>query len=360
MSKGVRMKLYLITINDLHNYGNRLQNYATQHFLYNESYEVENIVDTSYYPILEKNAKWKIITALVFILRKFKRDIGINRIRENNFLFFNKLIKYSGISVGTSEELKNQPITDCMIIIGSDQVWNPKFAMSDITLLKDINCLRKISFSSSFGVNQLQYDETIASCLSDFYMLSVREEAGAKIIKEMTGREAEVLIDPTMMLTCDDWRKVSRKPKGAKLGYVLTYFLSDKSNEAKEGLKEVKEDRHVYELLNTDDPVAGVAGPSEFLWLIDHADIILTDSFHACVFSFLFNKPFIVYDRNWSECNMNSRLETLLDKFDLKRKYANSNLENDIWEHDYSIGYKQLVIERRRASEFLNRALKNL
>lgn len=101
------------------------------------------------------------------------------------------------------------------------------------------------------------------------------------------------------------------------------------------------------------------AGPSEFLWLFDHADLILTDSFHACVFSFLFNKPFVVYDRNWNERNMNSRLETLLSKFSLERKYANSGIENDIWEHDYEEGYKQLEIEREKAIGFLKKALED-
>ena len=175
----------------------------------------------------------------------------------------------------------------------------------------------------------------------------------------MTGRDATVLVDPTMLLTKDEWRKVSKKPRGAKEGYILTYFLSPKCDEAKTKLEEIKEDKEVYELLNPNDKIAGTAGPSEFLWLFEHADLILTDSFHACVFSFLFNKPFIVYDRNWNEGNMNSRLETLLSKFSLERKYANSGLPNDIWEHDYTEGYKQLEIERKKAIDFLKKALED-
>lgn len=85
--------------------------------------------------------------------------------------------------------------------------------------------------------------------------------------------------------------------------------------------------------------------------------MILTDSFHACVFSFLFNKPFNVYDRNWKEGNMNSRLETFLSKFHLERKYANSRLENNIWEHEYSEGYAILEEERNNAIDFLKKAL---
>ena len=142
-----------------------------------------------------------------------------------------------------------------------------------------------------------------------------------------------------------------------KESYILTYFLSPKCEEAIKQLEEIQDNRCVYELLNPKDAVAGSAGPSEFIWLFDHADLILTDSFHACVFSFLFNKPFLVYDRNWTECSMNSRLDTLLKKFHLERKYASSGLGNNIWEHNYEEGYKQLEKERLKAITFLKNAL---
>ena len=75
------------------------------------------------------------------------------------------------------------------------------------------------------------------------------------------------------------------------------------------------------------------------------------------MFSFLFNKPFIVFDRNWQEESTNSRIETLLHTFHLERKYINSCLENNIWEHDYTEGYKQLEIEREKAIKYLKEAL---
>ena len=349
----------LITINDLHNYGNRLQNYATQRFFKINNLDVENIVDESYYPMITKSVKTKILSYLRTIIKQGVKYYFSVRYREKHFLKFNEKIRYSGINVNRVDSLYEKSINNCTIIIWSDQVWNPSFGMSDITLLNGVKCRKKISFSSSFGVNTMPYDQKAADCLNDFNSLSVREEAGAKIIKELTGRDATVLVDPTMLLTQEEWRKVSKKPRGAKEGYILTYFLSPKCDEAKTKLEAIREDREVYELLNPNDKVAGTAGPSEFLWLFDHADLILTDSFHACVFSFLFNKPFIVYDRNWDGGNMNSRLETLLSKFSLERKYANSGLENDIWEHDYTEGYKQLEIERKKAIDFLKKALED-
>lgn len=359
------MKLELITINDLQNYGNRLQNYATQEFFRKKGFQVENIVDESCCSVKKsnENGMWRIIRRIKHVILAVCRGTLIcnitNNERRKKFLEFNKNIVYSGIIVRTSNELQMNGIEDKVVIVGSDQVWNPEFALSDITLLHGIKCKKKISFSASFGVNALATEEKIKMSLLDFDALSVREVAGARIIKEMTGRNAEVLIDPTLLLTQDEWRKVSRKPKGVKNEYILTYFLSSKCEAANKQLSQICREKNVkvYELLDAKDWVAGAAGPAEFLWLFDHAQLVLTDSFHACVFSFLFNKPFVVYDRNWGVRNMNSRLETLLEKFSLERKYANSGLENDIWEHDYTEGYKQLKIEKQRTDAFINREL---
>lgn len=325
------------------NYGNRLQNYATNVILKKENYECINILDSV--PLTKKRK-----------LMLFIKDLFYNDFRTN-CRKFNKLLKYSDDYI-TRDVYKIANYY--AIIVGSDQIWNTTFDFVSINSFLPFSHPKKISFAASFGVDSIPYDQQIVDCLNDFKALSVREEAGAKIIKSLTGRDATVLVDPTMLLTKDEWRKVSKKPKGAqKSGYILTYFLSPKCVEAKEKLEEIREGKEVYEILNFEDKVAGMAGPSEFLWLFDHAEIILTDSFHACVFSFLFDKPFIVYDRNWNEGNMNSRLETLLSKFHLERKYANSGLYNDIWEHDYSEGYNQLEIERKKAISFLRNALED-
>lgn len=351
------MLIRLITINDMHNYGNRLQNYATQQFFINNSYDVENIVDATYYPLVIRGMYKKLRYFASVTLHKGLKYYILSRKFDENFLKFNQNIRYSNIEVKTTNELNQRNLADDIVIIGSDQVWNPQIAMSDITLLNGVRCKKKISFAASFGVDTIQGNEKIVNALKDFQALSVREEAGANIINDLTGRKAEVLADPTMLLSADQWRNVAKKPKKVHGNYILTYFLSAPSEKAQEQINLLRDGKNVYELLNLDDRVVGTAGPAEFLWLFDHADLILTDSFHACVFSFLFNKPFIVYDRNWNEGNMNSRLETLLKKFHLERKYAGSGLENDLWEHNYADGYKQLEIERQKAADFLKKAL---
>ena len=351
-------KIAILTI-QCNNYGNRLQNYATQKIIEEIGCEACSLLSFKH---RYKNKIYMMMKSLYYDLRFFLNDDF-----DSNFYKFNKSVKLAQYDYIRLEDYYIGEYD--AVIVGSDQIWNTNFTFINENFFLPFKQANKIAFSASFGVDSIPYDQKIVDCLKDFKALSVREEAGAKIIKELTGIDATVLVDPTMLLTVDEWRKVEKKPRGIKEskktekpkdGYILTYFLSPKCDEAKKQLEEVKGDREVYELLNLEDKVAGTAGPSEFLWLFDHADIILTDSFHACVFSFLFNKPFMVFDRQYEGESMNSRLETLLSKFHLERKYASSGLENDIWEHDYEEGYKQLELEREKAMNFLKEALEEI
>lgn len=353
-------KIAIYTIQN-YNFGNRLQNYATQSILQAFGYEVVSLRN---YPL--SSHKWinnnNVSSAVYSVLKKLKLEYKYfvkDKTKKNFYLFDIRYIKFSDDYIAYNDVSNDLGNKYDAIIVGSDQVWNTSFKWLSINAFLPFYVPCKISFSASFGMDSISYDKKIADCLKKFKKISVREDAGTKIVKEFTGKDATVLVDPTMLLSSQEWRKISRKPDGAKEKYILTYFLSPKCDAAKKQLKVLSEGRDVHELLKADDNVARFAGPSEFLWLFDHADVILTDSFHACVFSFLFNKPFVVYDRNWNEGNMNSRLETLLKKFHLERKYANSGLDNDIWEHDYTVGYKQLDIEREKAIEFLRDALED-
>ena len=87
------------------------------------------------------------------------------------------------------------------------------------------------------------------------------------------------------------------------------------------------------------------------------ASLILTDSFHACVFAFIYERPYLVYAREGKENGMISRIDTLLSKFGMQRKYIDSGLENELFEHDYSKGKMQLNEERDKSVRFLKKAL---
>ena len=99
-------------------------------------------------------------------------------------------------------------------------------------------------------------------------------------------------------------------------------------------------------------------GPSEFLYLEKHAFLICTDSFHSCVFAILYNRPFIVFEREEENvANMNSRIETLINKFKLKNRNFTGKITKNNLEHDYTEAFKILDIERKKSEKFIKRAL---
>ncbi|MEY8309982.1 polysaccharide pyruvyl transferase family protein [Erysipelotrichaceae bacterium 51-3] len=362
-----RKKVAIFTIQD-NNYGNRLQNYAVQECLNSLGFEAISLksgpgsTQSQFYdkPFVIHGHRLPVHNReLRCSLTRIKQGIkqALKREYRPDFDGFIPFIHYGQDYIGKD----GFKITDQYqaFIAGSDQIWNPDFETTTENSFLPFEHPNKIALSASFGVNSLPYDQKIADCLNDFKALSVREVAGADIISKLTGRKAEVLIDPTMLLNKDQWREIAKKPMNIEKedGYILTYFLSPKCREARDQLENLRGNRRVYELLNPKDPVAGRAGPCEFVWLFDHADLILTDSFHACVFSFLFNKPFIVYDRNWENSLMNSRLETFTKMFGLERKYASSGLDNNAWEHNYQKGYARLDQERAKAIDYLQYAL---
>ena len=116
-------------------------------------------------------------------------------------------------------------------VVGSDQVWNPEW-YEDCKIKKEMYLLtfaddsKKICFSPSFSVEKLpsKWEEWFRVNLNKFPRLSVREDTGAKIIENLTGRKAEVLIDPTLMLSKEEWKKLSADNKITEKDYILTYF----------------------------------------------------------------------------------------------------------------------------------------
>lgn len=355
-----KQKIGISTIYDPNpNFGNRLQNYAVQTILEKMGFDVVT------YSFEEDG--FNEITLFKYLIHKatcfkFAKDkkYWTNLIPSRIYKFrdFNKkYIKTKAIS--SIQDIDKRDF----YVLGSDQVWNVNWygnneLRKNMYMLTFAKPYQKICIAPSFGVNELpkEWLSWFNANLNTFKSLSVREDAGAKIIKDLVGAEVPVLIDPTMMLTKEDWRKMSVKPNDVKNDYILTYFLSEKGMEAKHKVEELKNNYNLYEISNSKTNLLKNIGPAEFVWLFDNAKLILTDSFHACVFAFLFDKPFIVYDRNWNESNTNSRITTLLSKFDLERKYINSNLQNDIWENDFSKGKIKLEKERHKMYEYLKNA----
>ena len=350
----------LITIIDNDNFGNRLQNYASQEVLKKLGINIVTI----------KNDRWtnnkhsiKLVIKKIFIDIKsiFQHK---NKNRHNNFMNFNKNITFSDYKITIKNYKKYLEKFD-YCIVGSDQVWNPMGGgyrdLSNVELLHDIKT-KKISFSSSFGISSipLKFRSTTSQDLKKFDYISVREDRGKEIIEELTGRkDVNVLIDPTMALSRLEWEKVIKKPKMLKSSkYILNYFLGNLSPERKLQIENFakKNEFEIIDILNPNSEFYD-CGPSEFLYLEKNASLICTDSFHSSVFAIIFQRPFLVFEREDQLANMNSRLDTLLKKFKMEnRKYCKKIEQKDL-KCNYAKTNKILEEEQTKVYDFLIKAL---
>ena len=353
-------EIAIITINNNSpNYGGILQNYATNKTIKSLGYNPITLI----YEQCTATVGTKVKSILFKAGFKQYRTAYLNNTKIENFNKFRK--KY--ISFRFIRKTNNLSKEYEYFVIGSDQVWNTNWINNELrkqmSFLTFTDKKKKVCFSPSFGIDKIPdtWEKFVRNSLKEMNEISVREEAGAKIVEELTGKKAEVLIDPTLMLDRQEWGKLSKCPEivNCKEPYILTYFLGDIPERAKnESIEYANQlNAKIYNLMDYSQEELFVTGPEEFLYLIAHAKLILTDSFHACVFSFLFEKPFLVYSREGNEKSMLSRLNTLLKKFDLERKYVDSNLKNELLECDYKNGYKILENEQKKVIYFLRKSM---
>lgn len=279
-----------------------------------------------------------------------------------NFCEFNKNIKFSKEVIGPNTINNKIGKKYEKIIIGSDQVWNynfDRFSENRFALFSPSE--KVISYAASFGISEIpeNEDSIFVRGLNNISKISVREDKGAEIVKKLIKKDAQVVLDPTLLLDKQEWKKVMKKPKKVLCKkYILTYFLGDVSEERKREIKNLANNNN-FEIVNLgkiEFPLYYTAGPSEFLWYFSNAEIIFTDSFHACVFSIIFDKTFYSMNRDDKSVSMNSRIETLLTKIELKdRKFE--NWKNVSLNHDYSHVKKILENEKKKSISFLRNAL---
>lgn len=345
----------IITIYDMNNIGNRLQNYATYYILSHYGKTI-NIKNNLYRKVTIMHKMKKIIKKLLH-----SKDSQ----KATNFAKFEKNICDTKAYLDENTKIDKEISSIKTFIVGSDQVWNPKFGrLSEADLLTFVNNGQKISFSASFGISELPEDkkEFTRRNLEKFKAISVREDAGKDIVEDLTGRkDIEILVDPTMLLSANEWDRVSKKPKKLKKEqkYILNYFLGEYLPEWKNQIEKIAKENNceIINLLSKDDSFY-ISGPSEYLYLEKNAFLVCTDSFHSSVFSIIFDTPFIVFDRSQKGIEpMNSRIDTLLKRFNLENRRFNGKIHNDILYCDYSKAKKILEKEKQKSFNFLKRAL---
>lgn len=357
-------KVGIITISGNYNYGNRLQNYAMQEVYKKLGFDAETIWNNMCsqskinFPIF---VRFKNIIKPIFGKTNY---VKIIKERNKNFeKFTNKYIKNSEYII--NHEHDNNALNEMYdyFSVGSDQVWNYTFDnMSSVDFLKFADKSKTIAYAPSFGISQIPYimKDIYIDGLNHIKFLSVREDAGSKIISDLVDKRAPVVLDPTMLLDKEDYEKIEIKPKyNINKKYILLYFLGNISEKKKKEIEEVKNkfDLDIINLMDITDKFHS-SGPGEFLYLFHNAELILTDSFHACVFSIIYSKPFFVFDRDEKMSDMNSRLDTLLGMLKLNdRKISILKKNKNIFNTNYDDAIRIITKRRKESIKFITNSL---
>lgn len=342
------MKVGILTYHNTLNFGAVMQCYALYKACSNLGAEVE-IIDYRNW-VIKNNVK-----PISMITRRGKEKINIKSIIKllcaypmikfkkasfEGFIKKNTMLSKKGYD--TREEILNASPEYDKYIIGSDQVWNYNINGMDTTYFMDFvkDESRIFSFSSSFGLEAIDEDKKkiYSSLLARIPEISVREQQGSKIIRDLTGKDAKVLCDPVFLIPKEEWISLINPNNRSKNSNICTYFLNYNTKEQFEREYNKKTDLKRYknvklaggitfkDFIDRNIMVKIFGGPLDYLKSIYDARYIFTDSFHATVFSILFEKNFVVFLSG--NKGRDSRIINLLKLFNMENRIYNGSLSN--------------------------------
>ena len=352
------MKVGIITFTEGYNYGNKLQNYALRRYLENNfDSEVKTVNNC-----VVQGSRWS----------KMRLLLAWSIPSRKHYMYWKRLIRFKKFNKQYLNFTKEKLTTSSKeffevdsFVCGSDQIWNPNYYDSIDMLTGNLPIpKRSVSYAASFGVNEIprSKEEKFAKALKNLEAISVREEQGVTICKELGSTECRVNIDPTFLLSKDEWLKVVRKPnKEIPEKYVVTYFLGTIEEENEKLINDYCVENNVKRIdLNSVNALEWFdITPFEFLYLIKNSEFVFTDSFHASVFSIIFGKRFLTADRVSNNNNqMNSRIDTLFTTFSCKNhrmKAFDGNIE--ALNLDNRRVKSVIQYERKRATDYFSDTL---
>ena len=271
------------------------------------------------------------IKEVVFALRArldMKKDHSEEKKkREGYYEYFQE--RYLSLSKPmTTSDLRKEEFVkalpyDCYIA-GSDQIWNEKYTKCiDIFFLKYMPKDKvRMSYAGSFGRTFLEESKKsmFASLINNIDPILVREQGAKRIADEISGRESYVVPDPTLLHDRDFWLKYEEKPDCFDLeDYILVYSLNHDLSIYKEAvLIAKKQNKKIVAIKRHFNPPyykyikwLYSIGPQHFIWLVNHSSMVITNSFHAEVFSLILNRPCYPFLDKAEE--VNERLTSLLN-----------------------------------------------
>lgn len=364
------MKIKIVTLHRVFNYGSVLQAYATQKVFEKISDEVE-IID---YITEQRTFKRILFTTPKSINNIFKKFIYIPfkliSVGVKSFIFgifIKKHIKLTDKKyISYQELLKDTPDAD-VYVTGSDQVWNSHYneGIDKGFFLEFVpEGKKRISYASSFGKENLDKNEIeeTKQLINKYDAISVREDTGLRILDNIGYKNAITVLDPTLQLTKEEWSSLSKK-RLIKEKYILLFLLYNEDNGGTEyarliakqkGFKLVKLSWD-YKKPEEVDILKSHKSPEEFLSLLQYSEFIITNSFHGIAFAINFNRAFIVVPRN----EFNTRIESLLRLTHLEDRMITNGFNINIVDKyiDYEAVNDILNKERKKAENYIKDAI---
>lgn len=337
-------KVGIITFHHSYNCGSMLQTFALQSMIKKLGFKCEiinfsNEGQKKVYSVLPegKDLKNRIKR---FILNSHKDQI------ETNFKSYENFIdKYFTLS--KDEYTSMDSLTDDkydFVIAGSDQVWNITIDDGDDAyFLPWVKKAKKIAYAPSFGARCIQnYANDVKKYkeyLNDFDYISIREENGKKWIKDLIGKNVPVLLDPTLLLDSEEYDEISLKNMNLPEKYIFYYspgYLADinkltKKISKKYNLPVIAFNAKTFYTKKMDlssFKLPEIENPSSYLYLIKHASLVITTSFHGTIFSTIYNKKFWTI-KNGEMAGNDDRVKTLMDKLELNDRMISMNFDKN-------------------------------
>lgn len=386
------MKIGIITMPGGANFGCQLQNLAVKNAYEEMGFEAVTILDSTrngirslysneskvkklnpfyIYKVISvrlktkfhiKNQSDKLIPCMIKSKKQAAELKRLEAERKRVFKdFFDNVIGHTDYSISKDCIPEDKLSEFDFFSAGSDQLWNPTYpTTSGVKFLSFTEKNKKLTFAPSFGISELPdyTKEPYAKWLSSFNLLSVREAQGAEIIKALTGKDAEVICDPTITVSKDAWKQYEKKPSfDTSAPYALTYFLGNKTNAYRKFIEKTAKEKNlrIINLFDIWEAEHYTVGPAEFIYLVENAKAVFTDSFHAAVFSIIFEKDFMVFDRVEDGRSMSSRLHTLLHTFSLEDRMYEKGKSFTL--ANFSHTPQIIEREKEKAFDFIKRSI---
>lgn len=341
-------KVAIVNRTNLKNYGSVLQVYALCQAVQKLGYESEVVwqsgnmsknFDIRPNKLLKVGIKALLHPSLVMSLYKMVREAKKVIVDPEKVRLFDEFVANNfKQSLYASDELERVASSDeyYKFICGSDQVWATTTLYPDpMMYLRFAPINKRIAYAPSLGRDYVpSYNKkTIKSFINDIDCVSIREDVGKKLIRELTGRDVPVVADPTLLLRPEEWDSLKANIKLPE-NYVLCYFLDEPSDEVKAAIcKYVRDNNKTIVALGhfecndlpQDIVMHPAAGPGEFLTITSNADMVITDSYHGMLFAINYHKKFWSVERAYSQYDQSSRQMTVLSRLGLEERYEKTN-----------------------------------